>query len=300
MPAAVPAITFAVPYYRDAALLARAVASVRAQTVENWELVVVDDAGPDGPAGEAVVAELGDDRARYVRHDVNLGLAGNWNRGLLAARAPIVTLLHADDELAPRYAELVLAAHARHRGAAAVYCGTEIIDGDSRPLRSLPDLVKHVIKPRHPGDAVVEGDRGLASLMRGQYVFCPTLAFRRSELGPLAFDRRWRMVIDLAMLAELLFAGRRLVGIPEVAYRYRRHGANESAMLTAESTRFAEEEELHRLIAERAAGIGWTRAARMAAAMPTVRLHAVYRALGDVRRLDLPAAARKLSSIRRP
>lgn len=295
-----PAITFAVPFYRDAALLARTVASVRAQTVDDWELVVIDDAGPDGSAAEAVVAALGDARARYVRHDVNLGLAGNWNRGLRAASAPIVTLLHADDELAPRYTELVLAGHARHPGTAAVFCRTEIIDGDGRPLRSLPDAVKRIISPRRRGDLVVEGDRGLASLMRGQYVFCPTLAFRRAELGDLVFDDGWRMVLDLAMIAELLFTGRRLVGVPEVAYRYRRHGANESAKLTAEATRFAEEAAIHRSIAARAAGNGWPRTARMARAMPTVRLHALYRALGDVRRGDLAGARRKLGALRRP
>lgn len=293
------AITFAVPFYRDAALLERAVASVRAQTTDDWELLVIDDAGPDGPAAAAVVAALGDPRARYERCDVNLGLAGNWNRGLVAATAPVVTLLHADDELDPRYAELVLAAHERHPTAAAVFCATEIVDRDGRPLRSLPDTVKRVIAPRRRGDLVVEGDRGLASLMRGQYVFCPSLAYKRAELGELAFDARWRMVLDLAMLAELLFTGRRLVGVPEVAYRYRRHGANESAKLTAEATRFAEEAELHRLIATRAGAAGWPRTARMAAAMPTVRLHAAYRALGDLRRGDPAAARAKLTALAR-
>lgn len=293
-----PAITFAIPYYRDAALLARAVASVQAQTIDDWELVVVDDAGPDGPAAAALVAGLGDERARYVRHDVNLGLAGNWNRGLAVASAPVVTLLHADDELAPRYAELVLAAHDRHPHTAAVFCATEIVDGEGRPLRSFPDAVKRVVAPRPTVDLVVEGDRGLASLMRGQYVFCPTLAFRRTEIEGFAFDARWRMVLDLAMMSELLFAGRRLVGVPEVAYRYRRHGANESAKLTAESTRFAEEAALHRAIASRAAAAGWSHTARMAALMPTVRLHAAYRAIGDLRRADPRAAAAKLAALR--
>ena len=297
--APVPAITFAIPYFRDPRLLAAAVASVRAQTVEDWELVVVDDAGPHGEAGAAVVAGLADRRARYVRHDRNLGLAGNWNRCLDAAGAPVVTLLHADDELAPRYAELVLAAHARHPQAAATFCRAEIVDGDGRPLRSLPDAVKRVVQPRRSGDLVVEGDAGLASLMRGQYVFCPTLAYRRAALGSLRFDGTWRMVLDLAMLAELLFTGRQLVGVPDVAYRYRRHGANESAKLTAEATRFAEEAELHRLVAARATALGWRRTARMAALMPTVRLHAAYRAAGDAARGHPGAAAAKLRALRR-
>lgn len=291
-------ITFAIPFHRDAAFLAAAVASVRAQTIEDWELVVIDDAGPDGDAAAAVVAALADPRARYVRHDRNLGLAGNWNRCLDAAGAPVVTVLHADDELAPRYGELVLAALARHPGAAAAFCGATIIDGSGRTVRSLPDTVKRVVQPRRRGDLVVEGDGGLASLMRGQYVFCPSLAYRRRALAPLRFDDRWRMVLDLAMLAEVLFTGRHLVGVPDAAYRYRRHGANESAVLTAEATRFVEEAELHRLIAARAAALGWRRTARMAAAMPTVRLHALYRAAGDAAHGRPAAAAAKLGALR--
>lgn len=292
-------ITFAVPYYRDAALLAAAVASVRAQTIDDWDLVVIDDAGPDGSAAAALVASLGDERVRYVRAADNLGLAGNWNRCLDAATAPIVTLLHADDELAPRYAEVVLAAHARHREAAAVFCGVEVIGVRGEALRSLPDAVKRMIRPRRVGDLVVEGDAGLASLMRGQYVFCPSLAFRRDALGPLRFDTRWRMVLDLALLAELLFTGRRLVGLADVAYRYRRHGANESERLTAEATRFVEESAIHREIAARARTLGWRQTARMAALMPTVRLHALYRAGGDVAHGQVGAARAKLAALRR-
>src|SRR3954449_13348950 len=53
-------ISFAIPYYDNPGYLAEAVASVQAQTVYGWELVVVDDAGPE-PA-EDVVRRLGDPR----------------------------------------------------------------------------------------------------------------------------------------------------------------------------------------------------------------------------------------------
>ena len=101
----VAAITFAIPFFRDAAFLAAAVASVRAQTIDDWELVVIDDAGPDGDAGAAVVAALADSRARYVRHERNLGLAGNWNRSKscgehqVTARVSSVTMRSGDSAL---------------------------------------------------------------------------------------------------------------------------------------------------------------------------------------------------------
>src|SRR5215217_6183588 len=114
-----PAITFAIPYYSNADYLLEAVASVRAQTIDDWELLVVDDAGPE-PAGERVDA-LGDPRIRYIRNTSNLGLAGNWNECVRLARAPLVNVVHADDRLYSTYAEHVLDAADRHPDVAAFF-----------------------------------------------------------------------------------------------------------------------------------------------------------------------------------
>ena len=102
-----PRISFTIPYYDNRPYLAEAIASVRAQTVEDWELVVVDDRGPE-PA-EDLVSAIVDDRVSYVRNEENLGLAGNWNECVRRATAPWVTVLHGDDRLLPAYAERVLA-----------------------------------------------------------------------------------------------------------------------------------------------------------------------------------------------
>ena len=67
-----PRISFAIPYYDNPGYLAEAIESVRHQTIADWDLVVVDDAGPE-PAGD-VVAAIGDDRVRYVRNDERRGL----------------------------------------------------------------------------------------------------------------------------------------------------------------------------------------------------------------------------------
>src|SRR4051794_17742078 len=64
-----PAISFAIPYYRNRGYLEETIGSVLAQTIDDWELTVVDDAGPE-PAHEIVEA-LGDARVRYLRNSVN-------------------------------------------------------------------------------------------------------------------------------------------------------------------------------------------------------------------------------------
>ena len=277
-------ITFAVPFYRGVDYLARAVASVVNQTRDDWELVVVDDGGPDGAPAAAIVEGLGDPRARYVRAEHNVGLAGNWNRGLDLARTPFVTLLHADDELLPGYAAAVLGGHLRHPSAAGVFCEVDVIDATGRPTFSPPDLFKRMLAPRRATDREVVGDRGLARLMVGNTIFCPTVCWRTATIGARRFDPAWRFVVDLDFVADLLLDGARLVGIPDVAYRYRRHGESQTAKLTETSERFDEEVAFHRAVAARAAAHGWTRSARMASLRPAVRLHHGLRSVESVAR----------------
>jgi len=69
-----------VPYYPAVVVLRRAGLSVLAQSAADWELLIVDEAGPDAEAVTALVDEVADPRVRSMRNERNLGLAGNWNR----------------------------------------------------------------------------------------------------------------------------------------------------------------------------------------------------------------------------
>ncbi|HEY0190053.1 MAG TPA: glycosyltransferase, partial [Kofleriaceae bacterium] len=74
-----PQITFAIPFYSGRAYLERTIASVLAQRDVRWRAFVADNCSPE-PEIEALVARAGGGRIGYVRHDHNLGMAGNFNR----------------------------------------------------------------------------------------------------------------------------------------------------------------------------------------------------------------------------
>lgn len=81
--------------------LRRAIASVRAQTWSDWELVVVDDASDDGTP--VLLSELASEsgRIRSLRHDRRLGGAVARNTGIEHATAPMVAFLDDDAEWRP-------------------------------------------------------------------------------------------------------------------------------------------------------------------------------------------------------
>ncbi|CAB4792080.1 MAG: glycosyltransferase [Actinobacteria bacterium] len=284
------AITFAIPYYSNLGYLREAIDSVLAQTISNWEMIVVDDAGPE-PAAD-LVAALNDPRINYVRNDVNLGLAGNWNECLRHVTTPYVTLLHSDDRLLPRYAEAVLAAADNHPDAAAVFTDAVIIGPDGLPARSLPDLAKRLIR-RPATDHDVVGDHGLAGIAAGNYVFCPTLCYRAASLATDPFDGGWKFMLDLEHMATLLLAGSRLRAVRQPLYEYRRHGSNQTSTLTADSQRFVEEIRFAKALEARALNQGWTRTARACRHRILVRAHLAMQMLSDLARGRFAASRQK-------
>jgi len=277
-------VTITIPFYSGLSYLRGALDSLQRQTCSDWRAIVADDAGPD-PEARELVASYADDRIRYVRNDTNLGLAGNWNSCLRSAETEYVTLFHADDELEPEYVALVLDGHAKHPDAVAVYTRAHVIGESGRRMVSLPDTVKRFTAPYQRGDAVVlVGDDGLASLLWGQHVFCPSISFKRALVGPEPFDRRWRQVLDLDLLARLLLSGQHLVGLKKVGYRWRRHSSSQTAQLTKELVRFREEFAVYEEIGAKATAADWRRTARVAEQGRILRAHVLYRASASLLR----------------
>lgn len=298
-----PRIAFAIPYYRGRDLLIRALQSVLEQDIDDWEAVVVDDAGPE-PAAD-IVEKLNDPRISYLRNHQNLGLAGNWMTAIRATTAPLVTVFHADDELLPNYALTMIQLMERQPKALAGHCRVELIDVNGSPTRTLADDAKKMIRPHQRGDVTTAGDRGLASLLRGFWIFCPTLCYRRDLFQTVEpFDGRWNFVVDFSFVGRALLDGHQIVGSSEVAYRYRRHSDNQTARLTAKLVRFEEELGLYGELSALARDRSWMKSARIAQRASIVRVHLVVNAIASFTRghrerswQALRLATRKVRSI---
>lgn len=290
-------ITIAIPYYRNREYLRRAIESVFAQTVNDWSLVISDDAGPEGDLGDWLRATFPNAaRIQYVRAATNLGMAGNWNRCFdLAGESPLVTLLHADDELDPNYVRTMTVAAERYPGAGAFFCQALIIDAEDRLRFSFPDWFKHWLMPRRDAEFVLSGETGLNAVMRGNFVMCPTLCYRMRMTPKPAFDDRWKQVLDLDFISRRLIAGDEFIGLPQHAYRYRRHSDNQTQKQSESLVRFEEERQLFLEIADRAESQrGWRRAAKTARRMSIIKCNLAYCIASDMIRLRPRFAFMKL------
>ena len=91
-------ISVVMPCYNCEAALDRAVRSLRAQTIADWELLAVDDGSNDG-TGAALDAWAQTDERIRVFHQENGGVSRARNAGIAAAKGEWLAFLDADDEL---------------------------------------------------------------------------------------------------------------------------------------------------------------------------------------------------------
>ena len=125
--------TVVIPTRDRLPLLREAVASVLAQDMSTWDLVVVDDASSDGTS--EWVTGLADDRVRLIRLDEHVERSAARNRGLADAKAPTVLFLDDDDRLRASALRQLVDALDRERKAVAAFGAKEVFDGTGHHKR---------------------------------------------------------------------------------------------------------------------------------------------------------------------
>lgn len=130
----VPAVSVIIPSFNRRWSVERAVASARAQTLRDLEIIVVDDGSTDGTA--SLELERGDPRVRLVRSVRNEGASAARNLGLAESSGRLVAFLDSDDEWRPDKLEVqaALLADRAGTGVGAVASGLRCLSTDGREV----------------------------------------------------------------------------------------------------------------------------------------------------------------------
>jgi glycosyltransferase involved in cell wall biosynthesis len=141
-----PLVSVCIPVYNSEHHLADTIQSVLSQTLEDFELIIVDDCSTDGSV--EVARAFNDERIRVHVNEVNIGGTNNWDRVCGMASGPYTKLLCGDDLLYPRCLERQVEAFETFTGRTSLVASRrDIIDGSGRVLfvnRGLAGMAKVV------------------------------------------------------------------------------------------------------------------------------------------------------------
>ncbi len=94
-------VSVVIPCYNYEEYVEEAIASVKEQTYENLECIIVDDCSTDNSVARIEKAIQGDDRFRLIQQPHNMRVSAARNRGALEAKGYYLAFLDADDKLYP-------------------------------------------------------------------------------------------------------------------------------------------------------------------------------------------------------
>jgi len=210
-----PRVSLGMPVYNGEAFLEQALRSLLAQTFEDFELIISDNASTDRTRSICLDYAARDQRIRFHRNEVNLGFCRNQNHVIEVSTGEYFLLTHHDDIRAPQYLERTVAIMDADPSIVVCYTKTRDIDEHGNllprvdpPLRfDSPDW-RERFRDTIRMDHICEPDFGLTR----------TDKLRTTRLHGDYADS------DRVLLAELALHGR-FHCIPEVLFYRRAHAA---------------------------------------------------------------------------
>ena len=180
------AVSICIPTYRQVDFLQQALDSLVIQRFTDYEVVVTDDS-PDGDVEELIRSYDFGGRLRYFRNFRPLGSPRNWDEAVRLSSAPLIKILHHDDQFA--HADALgrfVALMEQNPDCAFGFSATQVED------------VMTGASWVHSADAAQIADmkRRPERLLLGNVIGAPSATIYRRSLG-LDFDPRMRWLVDV-------------------------------------------------------------------------------------------------------
>jgi len=203
--------------------IGEAIESVFAQTYENWELIVIDDASTDNSV--SIISKLQQrypDKVIFIPLAENQGVCQTFNQAYARAQGEFIAILGADDRMLPQRLEKQVAYLQEHSGVGVICSDVNTIDESGQGVISASVFSQPIIDLR-------------SQLLEGNFLNAPSAMFRQCILTEVGFLNpvldyvqdfdHWLRILEHYDIERL----------PARLTEYRIHGKNLSLQATGEN-----------------------------------------------------------------
>ncbi len=209
---ALPRVSVLLPVYNAAATLHEALESLAAQTLRDFEIVVVDDGSTDATPRVLAAWAQRDPRLRVLRRP-HAGIVAALQAGLAACRAPLVARMDADDVALPERLAAQMAFLESHPQVAVV--GSQV---EAFPAEAVREGLRRYLAWQNA--LLTDADIRREIFIESPFTH-PSVTFRREAIRAVGGyqDSGWPEDYDLWL--RLYLAGARFAKLPQVLLRWR-------------------------------------------------------------------------------
>ncbi len=223
IPAPAPRVSVIIPSYNHERFIAKALMSVLDQTLDDLEIVMIDDGSTDGTlaAAQSLLRLRGGTRAT-IRAQANAGAHVALTRGIEEARGEYIAILNSDDAYEPERLDVLIRAM-EAQGADLAFSRVRYYDDQERDLTHIDGYAMALFDKQLEANAYPNLTYALldfnVSISTGNFVFRRSLFERVGGFAPLVLTHDWHFVLSACRLANVVY-------VAEDLYRYRLHGTN--------------------------------------------------------------------------
>lgn len=208
-------VSIIVPVYNVEKYIVQTIDTVRAQTYDKWELLLIEDGSSDSTVQkiEEYIEQTNDIRIRLIKQPENMGAARARNRGLKEAEGQFIAYLDADDLWMPEKLEKELT-FMKEREAAFAFTGYEFANeqgvGTGKVVK-VPDTLTY------------------KEALKNTTIFTTTVIFDTARISKDLLEMPVMKSEDTALWWKVLRNGYVAYGLNENLVKYRRVGKSLSS-----------------------------------------------------------------------
>lgn len=210
-------VSIIIPAYNSSEFIKEAIDSVASQTVNDWELIIIDDGSTDSTSDISTLAAANDSRIRVIRTP-NRGVSSARNTGIDHAEGDFISFLDADDILSPHFLESMLRVHDM--------TGKDIISAEMRKFRTtVPSSLSSKTSDKAlPRIKTFSTHEALLALLYQNTIDCSPWGklYKSSLFRNLRFREGIRYE-DLDLIPLIIETSNGVAFLPVSLYLYRQH-----------------------------------------------------------------------------
>ena len=267
-----PLLHVMIPAYGKSPYLRQTLESAVKHLPLEVPITVIEDPSSESSI-ESLVIEF--PRVQYQKNNERLGIGGNFNKSIELSTGVFTQICGSDDIFLDNPLKDFDTEKLSQPDIAAVGLDVEVINETGKIVKTIPDLVKRILRPSLKKITVFKNDKIFSNLMIGDWLYFPAIFWKTETLKQTKFDGNFHTAMDLDVFIRLLSSDQKMTFIKSKVLGYRRHSQSASSLYAKSIGRFDEEFLCHKNALEIARRKNWKTGAILAQLALTVRLHAI-------------------------